>query len=97
MHAIYPRNTHHSLGYYEQVLQVLLQGITNRWRQAVIADALNESGIPASTGAPWTVESVKAVLKRLRARTGPHWNAVLELCFDGKLTPSQCKPLLQAM
>ncbi|WP_157270772.1 recombinase family protein [Azohydromonas aeria] len=97
MTTIFPRNTRHSLAYYEGVLRILLNGITSRQRQAAIADALNQSGIPASTGAPWTPESVKSVLKRLRARSGPHWNAILELCFDGKMTPAQCKPLLQTM
>lgn len=97
MQTTFPRNTRHSLAYYEGVLRALLNGITSRQRQAAIADALNQSGIAAATGAPWTEQGVKSVLKRLRARSGPHWNAVLELCFNGKMTPDQCKPLLQTM
>jgi hypothetical protein len=93
----YPKNTRHSLAYYSQVLQVLLAGLTACQRQNAIAQTLNDAGIPAATGTRWTVESVKAVLKRLRQRQGPHYHALLQICFDGAMTPAQARPLLQTL
>lgn len=97
MKLLFPRNQRHSITYYSQVLRVLLAGVNARQRQAAMADALNAADLPSSTGAEWDAEKVKAVLKRLRARSGPHWHALLEICFDGSMTPAQARPLLQVL
>jgi hypothetical protein len=93
----FPRNQRHSLSYYASVLSVLLAGLNARQRQAVIADNLNSAGLPSPTGAEWSAAMVKSLLKRIRHRTGPVWHALLELCFDGKLTRTQAQPLLQTL
>lgn len=93
----FPRNTRHSLTYYETVLRALLAGINASQRQTVIADNLNSAGLPSPTGAEWNEGMVKSLLKRLRHRTGPVWHALLELTFDGKLTRAQAQPLLQTL
>lgn len=78
-------------------LVVLLSGLHANHRQAVIADMLTNSGLPSVTGNPWTVDAVKGVLKRLRQRKGPFYVAMLQACFDGQMTPQQCRPLLQTL
>jgi hypothetical protein len=93
----FPRNQRHSITYYAGVLHILLAGLNARHRQAVIAEDLNRAGFPSPTGIEWNDGMVKSLLKRLRHRTGPVWQALLELCFDGKLTRAQAQPLLQVL
>lgn len=93
----FPRNCVHSLEYYKSVLLVLIDGLTAGHRQITIANTLNDAGILSSTGEDWSTDMVKSVLKRLRQKTGPHYKAMLELCFSGSMNQEQCKPLLQSM
>jgi hypothetical protein len=93
----YPTATRHSLEHYRRILLALRPLLVAGSRHAVIATALNDSQIPASTGAPWTEQAVTSTLKKLRLKTGPLYRAMLELCFQGAMSPNLCRPLLQSL
>lgn len=93
----FPRATRHSREYYLCLIKALLPGVAANARHVVIARMLNDAAIPAATGGHWTDQAVTSTLKKLRKKTGPVWHAALELVFDGVLTPTQCRPLLQAL
>ena len=95
--STYPTATRHSLEHYRRILVALRPLLIGRLRHAAIAESLNASQIPASTGAPWTEQAVTSALKKLRHKTGPLYRAMLELCFKGSMSPSLCGPLLQSL
>jgi hypothetical protein len=93
----YPRATRHSLEHYRRVLLALRPALVAGYKNAAIAAALNDAEIPSATGLAWTDQAVTSVLKKLRLKTGPLYRAMLELCFQGAMSPSLCRPLLQSL
>ncbi len=93
----FPRATRHSLEHYRRVLLALRPALVAGRCHASIAATLNEAQIPSATGGTWTAQAVTSVLKKLRNKTGPLYRAMLELCFQGSMSPGLCRPLLQSL
>lgn len=94
----YSPRTKHSAGYYRSVLTVLIDGLNAKMSDAQIAQLLNDRGLPAATGAPWTAVTVKNVLYSLRhwqVRSNRLHRALLEFVFAGVLTVAQSWILFQ--
>ena len=87
----HPR-TQHSLPYYNRLILMLVQGLTNKQTDREIADLLTANGVPSPSGRPWSTTAVSSALFKLRHfRTHPNriHSALLQLIFDGYLKPSQ--------
>jgi hypothetical protein len=87
----HPRVTH-SLPYYHAVLLVFIEGLTAKKTYQQIADLLNLKGLLSPSGKHWSPSSVKQAIFKLRNHKivpSRLHTALLQLCFDGTLRPSQ--------
>jgi hypothetical protein len=82
----------HSLPYYHSVLLVFIDALSTNQTDKITAALLNERGILSPSGRPWTSTAVKQAIAKIRNyKDCPNrlHQALLELCFEGTLRPSQ--------
>lgn len=94
----YHPRVQHSLPFYHSVLLALIEGLTLRMTDREIADHLNSRGLLSPSGRPWTQVAVRQCLFKLRNHqiVPSHLHkALLQLCFNGLLRPSQTEILFQ--
>lgn len=78
----------HSDNYYLALIRTLIRGLTDGLTDRQIAASLNEAGILAPSGVPYTPTAVTQTLKKLRNHKeypSKIHKVLLELVFDGVL------------
>ncbi|MWL87676.1 hypothetical protein [Cupriavidus sp. SW-Y-13] len=84
----HPRQTH-SLAFYLAVIRLLIDGIRAGLTHAKLARLLNDSQLPAPSGANWTATSVKLALYKCKhpdAHPSKIYQAICRLVFVGMLS-----------
>lgn len=83
----HPRETH-SLAYYLSAIRLLIDGIRADLTHAKLATLLNDSQLPAPSGARWTTASVKLALYKCKKPDdfpSKLYQAICRLVFVGML------------
>lgn len=79
----------HSDSYYLALIRLLIRGLTDGLTDRQIAASLNEAGILAPSGVPYTPTAVTQTLKKLRNHreySSKIHKVLLQLVFDGILS-----------
>jgi hypothetical protein len=87
----------HSTDYYYYLIKALISLVNRRFTQKAIASALNAEGITSPTGGTFNAKKVANTLSRLRHHDKHRsllYQGMLTLCCDGRLTLTECMPLL---
>ncbi|SOZ16954.1 hypothetical protein CBM2609_A100404 [Cupriavidus taiwanensis] len=91
----HPR-TQHSIAFYRAVLTLLIDSVRQGLTHRRIAALLNDSRLPAPSGAAWSTNSVRVALHKLRwPDTHPSklFQALTRLHYMGLLSKDDCQVL----
>lgn len=78
--------TRHSPAFYRSVLRIIVDGLVQKRGYEVIRTQLAASGHPSPTGSEWSLASVNGIIARMRKRSGPFYQTVLEMYLNEEIT-----------
>jgi len=94
MFQTYHPRTFQSVDYYVSVVRNILASRRTGRTYEEMAINLNEVGLRAPTGHPFTANGIKMLFAKLRARRGNFHAGLMQAVYDGLLTPAELAPLL---